>query len=712
MVKVPKAEKLARNAQLGQPGVQPRAICVRCLAKRRAPWTPCREASRMARRAAASTALRSVLSCAGSSYPPATMRQNARATRTLRALLLVSTALGVPAAAGPALAQSLTIDNNTSVTLPSGITTESGGVVVGNTTGTNPAGAPGGQLIVPVGAQLNTPGFTIGNMAGSTGEVIVDGGKIQGIPNTGQNVIGNGGAGVLIIRNGGTVDTTVTPPGGSLTNIGIGPSSMGTLTVEGTGSTYREGGTGAPAFVAALGGGSLATINILAGGAVFSAGTIQIGGTGRATATISGQGSLALAGTSLGVGVLPTAAGSSLTVTDGGRATATTLFYMAFNAGNTASATVSNGGTISGTTLLVGFQGDADLQIQSGGTAVASGSTAIAGGGGSSTVEVSGTGANLMAQGGLLVGGGGDGTLTISGGGIVSVTGNTFIAGQCSDSGGLPVSSCSMANGGPFQGGSGSVTVTGGGSALNSSSALFVGQYGLGSLTISDSGTVLAPGGTMLGGFGGQGTINIGAPAGAAPVGPGTLVTPFVLFGGTNDLLVFNHTDTSGSYVFSPLIEGGAVNVLAGVTTLTANNTYTGPTTVNGGALVVDGSIASSSLTTVNSGAALIGTGTVGQTVINSGGFLVPGHSPGTMTVNGSLAFQSGAFYVVQVNPATASNTNVSGTATLAGTVAAVFAPGAYTKQSYPILTAAGGSWAPGSTASKPTVCRPTSERE
>jgi outer membrane autotransporter protein len=61
------------------------------------------------------------------------------------------------------------------------------------------------------------------------------------------------------------------------------------------------------------------------------------------------------------------------------------------------------------------------------------------------------------------------------------------------------------------------------------------------------------------------------------------------------------------------------------------------------------------------------------------------------MTVAGNLAFQSGAFYVVQVNPTTASNTNVSGTATLAGTVAAVFAPGAYTKQSYPILTAAGG---------------------
>jgi autotransporter-associated beta strand protein len=130
-----------------------------------------------------------------------------------------------------------------------------------------------------------------------------------------------------------------------------------------------------------------------------------------------------------------------------------------------------------------------------------------------------------------------------------------------------------------------------------------------------------------------------------------------------------------------------------GVWMLGGVNTYTGPTTVNGGALIVDGSIASSSLTTVNSGAALIGGGTVGSTVINSGGFLVPGPvaAIGTMTVAGNLAFQSGAFYVVRVNPATASNTNVSGTASLAGTVAAVFAPGAYTKQSYPILTAAGG---------------------
>jgi hypothetical protein len=61
------------------------------------------------------------------------------------------------------------------------------------------------------------------------------------------------------------------------------------------------------------------------------------------------------------------------------------------------------------------------------------------------------------------------------------------------------------------------------------------------------------------------------------------------------------------------------------------------------------------------------------------------------MTVAGNLALQSGAFYVVQVNPTTAATTNVSGTASLAGTVAAVFLPGSYLVRSYTILTAAGG---------------------
>jgi outer membrane autotransporter protein len=96
---------------------------------------------------------------------------------------------------------------------------------------------------------------------------------------------------------------------------------------------------------------------------------------------------------------------------------------------------------------------------------------------------------------------------------------------------------------------------------------------------------------------------------------------------------------------------------------------------------------------TVNNGGVLAGTGTVGATTIRSGGTFAPGNSPGTMTVAGSLAFQSGALYVVQVNPSTASSTNViaGGTATLAGTVQAAFASGSYVSRTYTILSAAGG---------------------
>jgi hypothetical protein len=63
------------------------------------------------------------------------------------------------------------------------------------------------------------------------------------------------------------------------------------------------------------------------------------------------------------------------------------------------------------------------------------------------------------------------------------------------------------------------------------------------------------------------------------------------------------------------------------------------------------------------------------------------------MTVAGNLAFQSGALYLVQVNPSNASSASViaGGSATLAGTVQAAFASGSYVSRTYTILSAAGG---------------------
>ena len=91
-----------------------------------------------------------------------------------------------------------------------------------------------------------------------------------------------------------------------------------------------------------------------------------------------------------------------------------------------------------------------------------------------------------------------------------------------------------------------------------------------------------------------------------------------------------------------------STTVTAGIVDNFANNTYTGTTTVNGGILYVDGSIATSSMTTVNSGGTLGGYGTVGPLTVNTGGTFAPGHSPGILNT-GSVVTNLGSTTSIEV---------------------------------------------------------------
>jgi autotransporter-associated beta strand protein len=191
------------------------------------------------------------------------------------------------------------------------------------------------------------------------------------------------------------------------------------------------------------------------------------------------------------------------------------------------------------------------------------------------------------------------------------------------------------------------------------------------------------------------GTLSISGAT--APVTFGSIEGAGTYQLGSNELITgLNNLSTTVSGVITG-IGGSLVKTGSGTLTLSGLNTYTGPTTVNTGALFVDGSIASSSLTTVNSGATLGGSGTVGPTNILSGGTFAPGPSngmPGTMTVTGSLAFQSGAIYLVTVTPTANSAVNVVGapaTATIGGGTVVANLPLGSDHVSYALLTAAGG---------------------
>ena len=120
--------------------------------------------------------------------------------------------------------------------------------------------------------------------------------------------------------------------------------------------------------------------------------------------------------------------------------------------------------------------------------------------------------------------------------------------------------------------------------------------------------------------------------------------------------------DSNSSTFIGSLTKAGL-----GILTLSATHSYTGTTTVTGGTLLVQGSIATSS-TSVESGATIGGSGTSGALTILTGGNLAPGgETTGTLNT-GALTLQNGSNSQFQLG-SSSDRVNVSGALTLGGSI-------------------------------------------
>ena len=159
----------------------------------------------------------------------------------------------------------------------------------------------------------------------------------------------------------------------------------------------------------------------------------------------------------------------------------------------------------------------------------------------------------------------------------------------------------------------------------------------------------------------------------------------------TDSGLIFD-TSSGDQTVSSSLTGSDAVTKIgSGTLTLTGgSSSYTGTLTVSGGKIQVASGAVVGGTVSVASGGTLGGYGTVGS--VTNSGTVSPGGSIGTLTIAGNYTQSATGDLLAEVSPTISDLLNVTGTASLDGTLTVAPQQGYYTSgQSWTILTAAGG---------------------
>ena len=617
---------------------------------------------------------------------------------------------------------------------------DAGGFVgVGNPVGT-------ASLTISAGGKVTAQDTVAISSVGYGGEgtaLVTDPGSQLILGGTTQLAIGEylGGGpanGTLTIQNGGLVVAQTVTMGA------FGASATGTLNINGTPGAQgvlqttqlaRDQGSASVSFdggilrasadsTAFISGFNPGDIVIQSGGMYVDSNGFAIiavsGLTGTGGLIKQGAGSLSLTGantyaggTAVQAGTLAIGNGSTAgsiqgNVTIDGGAT------LAFNRSDAASfaGAISGGGALlqqgASSTTLTG------TNTYTGGTTIQAGSLAIGNGGTAGSIlgnVVINTGTNIAFNRIDAVTFAG----AISGGGVLlqQGTGSTALTGTNTYTGGTTVQAGTLAigNGGT----AGSIegnAATAAGSTLafdRSDTVTFAGTLsGTGTLLQEGGGTLVLTASNSQGSTVVQsGTLSIASPANLGPGALALLNGTTIAFTGSGNFgevttvtgdPTFQVAD-SQNVTFTSAIGGTGDLVKTGTGTLILDgaNNYAGPTTVAAGTLIIGdaatprGRIASAAM--VSSGATLAGYGTVGGALANAGQ-VVPGGPTagiGTLHVGGNYSQSAGGTLAINVSPAAASQLQVAGASSLAGTVAFSYAAGTYSTGIYPILTGAGG---------------------
>lgn len=499
-----------------------------------------------------------------------------------------------------------------------------------------------GEVTVSAGGKLTSTGAAIG--FGVTGPGIATGVGTVGIAGAGSSWIANSpfptdavyvggyyGIGTLAVSDGALFQSnlSVYVGGHPFGIVGISGPQNGTVTVTGGNSLFHlpqgviEVGILGTGQLTVSDGAEMRVIRCNIAHRPGSTGTVKI--TGDGTTWLNTGGAFDLLGMWVGGsgnGTLEVEAGAKLNSFEG---------RLARYAGSTGTATVTGAGTFwendweRGGSMHVGETGDGLLTVSEGAHILDHTGYVATYSNSTGEVNVTGAGSWWENYADISVGNEGTGTLTISDGGKTSSF-RTYI--------GYTVGSV------------GRITVDGATSLLTASVRVEVGINSAGTLDLINGGTVSADGGagtlSLAKSAGSVGTLNIGSADLLNPTAAGVVSASQIILGPGSATLNFNQNN---AITFSVPISGtgGVVQRGVGSTRLTGANTYSGPTTVSGGTLLVNSTLPNST-PTVQSGGTLGGTGVLPSATVQSGGAIAPGDGGvGQLSISTNLALDNGS---------------------------------------------------------------------